>query len=111
MAATGLQTTAARARCRGVLAGSLVGNVALAARLAPVIGELRIIRTWAGINTTADGSSTIGRLPGAERVVMAVPGDTGYTLAPLVAQMSASIVIGRDPPADPTPFSPARFAA
>ncbi len=95
----------------GVRADSLVGNVALAARLAPAIGALRVIRTWAGMNTTADGSSIIGRLPGAERVVMAVPGDAGYTLAPLVAQMAASIVTGRDPPADPAPYSPARFAA
>ena len=94
----------------GVRAGSLVGNVALAARLAPAIGTLRIIRTWAGMNTTADGTSIVGRLPGAERVTMAVPGDAGYTLAPLVAQMAASIVLGRDPPADPAPCSPARFA-
>ena len=95
----------------GVRAGSIVGNVALAARLAPPIGALRIIRTWAGMNTTADGASIIGRLPGVQRVVMAVPGDAGYTLAPLVAQMAASIVTGRDPPADPSPYSPARFAA
>ena len=95
----------------GVRAGSLVGNVALAARLAPAIGTLRIIRTWAGMNTTADGTSIVGRLPGAERIIMAVPGDAGYTLAPLVAQMAASIVLGRDPPADPAPCSPARFAA
>jgi len=95
----------------GVRAGSLLGNVALAARLAPAIGTLRIIRTWAGMNTTADGTSIVGRLPGAERVIMAVPGDAGYTLAPLVAQMAASIVLGRDPPADPAPCSPARFAA
>ncbi len=95
----------------GVRADSLVGNVALAARLAPAIGTLRILRTWAGMNTTADGSSIIGRLPGAERIIMAVPGDAGYTLAPLVAQMAACIVLDRDPPADPAPFSPARFAA
>jgi len=95
----------------GVRVTSLVGNVALAARLAPAIGALRVIRTWAGMNTTADGSSIIGRLPDAERVVMAVPGDAGYTLAPLVAQMAVSIVLDREPPADPMPYTPARFAA
>ena len=89
----------------------LVGNVALAARLAPAIGAQRVIRTWTGMNTTAGGSSIIDRLPGAERVVMAVPGDAGYTLAPPVARMAASIVTGRGPLADPTPCSPARFAA
>lgn len=92
-----------------VLASSMLGNVGLAAHLVPAIGKLRVIRTWAGINCTADGASIIGRLPQAPRVTMAVPGDAGYTLAPLVAQMAAALVLGRDPPADPTPFTPARF--
>lgn len=94
-----------------VRADSLLGNVALAARLVPAIGRLRVIRTWAGMNTTADGASIIGRLPGAARVTMAVPGDAGYTLGPLVAGMAAALVLGRTPPADPAPFSPARFGA
>lgn len=94
----------------GVRLSSLAGNLALAARLAPAIGALRVIRTWAGMNTTADGASIIGRLPGVERVVMAVPGDAGYTLGPLVAEMAASIILRRDPPADPTPFAPDRFS-
>ncbi|MDU8944225.1 NAD(P)/FAD-dependent oxidoreductase [Ovoidimarina sediminis] len=93
----------------GVRQSSLTGNVALAARLAPAIGALRVIRTWAGMNTTADGASIIGRLPQASRVVMAVPGDAGYTLGPLVARMAAAIVLEKDPPADPAPFTPARF--
>lgn len=95
----------------GVLAGSLLGNVGLAARLVPAIGRLRVIRTWAGMNTTADGASIIGRLPRAPRVTMAVPGDAGYTLGPLVARMAAAIVTGGTPPADPAPYDPARFAA
>ncbi|MEL6207480.1 MAG: FAD-dependent oxidoreductase [Pseudomonadota bacterium] len=104
------------ARSRGrdtvpeVTASSLLGNVALAARLVPSIGRLRVIRTWAGMNTTADGASIIGRLPDAPRVTMAVPGDAGYTLGPLVAQMAAATVSGRQPLADPSPFSPARFS-
>lgn len=93
-----------------VRASSLLGNVALAARLVPPIGRLRIIRTWAGMNTTADGASIIGRLPQHPRVTLAVPGDAGYTLGPLVAQMAAATVLGKDPPADPAPFTPARFA-
>ena len=93
-----------------VLAPSLLGNVALAARLVPAIGATRVIRTWAGMNTTTDGASIIGPLPGAERVVMAIPGDAGYTLGPLVARMAAACVLGTDPPRDPAPFSPKRFA-
>ncbi|MEM6741624.1 MAG: FAD-dependent oxidoreductase [Pseudomonadota bacterium] len=94
-----------------VIASSLLGNVALAAKLVPAISHLRVIRTWAGMNTTADGASIIGRLPSAPRITMAVPGDAGYTLGPLLAQMAAAIVLGTEPPADPTPFCPARFAA
>lgn len=94
-----------------VLAESFLGNVALAARLVPAIGGLRVIRTWAGMNTTIDGASVIGRLPSCPRVVMALPGDAGYTLGPLVAAMAAAIVLGRVPPADVAPYAPERFAA
>ena len=95
----------------GVCASSMLGNVALAAKLVPAISGLRVIRTWAGMNSIADGTGIIGRLPAASRVIMAVPGDAGYTLGPLVAQMASAIVLGRDPPADPKPFDPARFAS
>ncbi|MFT7191280.1 MAG: glycine/D-amino acid oxidase-like deaminating enzyme [Sulfitobacter sp.] len=94
-----------------VSASSMLGNVGLAARLVPAIGTLRIIRTWAGMNTTADGGSIIGRLPGSTRVIMAIPGDAGYTLGPLVAEAAASVVLGLDPPFDIRPFDPARFGA
>lgn len=94
-----------------VMADSLLGNVALAARLVPSIRGLRVIRTWAGMNTTMDGASAVGPLPGAARVVMALPGDAGYTLGPLVGRMAAALAQGRVPPFDPKPFDPARFAA
>ena len=100
-----------RHRPPGVTLPSLLRNVALAARLVPAIGATRVIRTWAGMNTTIDGSSVIGPLPGAARVIMAVPGDAGYTLGPLVAGMAAACVLGTEPPRDPAPFSPARFGA
>ncbi len=89
---------------------SLLGNVALAAKLAPAISGLKVIRTWAGMNTTIDGASVIGALPGAERIIMAIPGDAGYTLGPMVGQMAASIALGAQTGFDPERFSPARFA-
>lgn len=92
-----------------VSAHSMIRNVALAATLAPAISDLRVIRTWAGMNTTIDGASVIGALPGAERVIMAVPGDAGYTLGPLVGKMAASIALGAQSSFDPAPYSPARF--
>lgn len=93
-----------------VLADSLLGNVALSARLIPSLRGVRVIRTWAGMNTTIDGASVIGPLPGAERIVMAVPGDAGYTLGPLVARIVSAMVLGRPTQIDPSQFSPARFA-
>ena len=96
-------------RVPGVRARSLLGNVGLAARLVPAIRRLRLLRSWAGMNTTVDGVSVIGRLPGTPRVTMAIPGDAGLTLGPLVARMACALVLGRPPPADPAQFSPARF--
>ncbi|WP_375570706.1 FAD-binding oxidoreductase [Ahrensia marina] len=90
---------------------SLLGNVALAAKLVPGITGLRIIRTWAGMNTTTDGASVVGRLPQSERIVMAIPGDAGYTLGPLVGRMAAEIAHGQTPTMDIERFSPDRFAA
>lgn len=94
-----------------VLAESLLGNVALAGRLAPGIAGLRIIRTWAGMNTTIDGASLIGPLSNAKRVIMAVPGDAGYTLGPLVARIAVEMAMGRTVEQDISQFSPQRFAA
>lgn len=95
----------------GVDCTSLLGNVGLAGRLVPSIRGLRIIRTWAGMNTTMDGASAIGRLQGEPRIIAAVPGDAGYTLGPLVGRMASAIALDRDPPEDPAPYRPARFSA
>lgn len=93
-----------------VAINSLLGNVALAAQLVPGIGKLRIIRTWAGMNTTTDGASVIGRLPQADRVITALPGDAGYTLGPLVGRIAAEMALGVDTSMDVERFSPIRFA-
>lgn len=98
----------AAARAPVVRADSLVANLALAARLAPAIAPLRVIRTWAGLNTTADGKTILGR---SGRGVIAVPGDAGYTLGPLLGRAAAALVTGAAVPFDPAPCSPARFAA
>ncbi len=43
--------------------------------------------------------------------IMAIPGDAGYTLGPLVARMAAACVLGSERPQRRSRFSPARFAA
>ncbi|MDH3659478.1 MAG: FAD-binding oxidoreductase [Alphaproteobacteria bacterium] len=92
-----------------VLEGSVLGNTALAAWLAPGIRNLRVIRTWAGLNTTADGKSIIGPLDAAPRVIVAVPGDAGYTLGPLVGKIVADLALEQAPAFDLAPFRPSRF--
>jgi glycine/D-amino acid oxidase-like deaminating enzyme len=88
---------------------SLVGNVTLAQHVVPRIGGLRLIRTWAGINTTVDGLSVLGGVAGVPGVLFAVPGDAGYTLGPLCARIVADLALGRSPAVDPAPYSPERF--
>jgi glycine/D-amino acid oxidase-like deaminating enzyme len=89
---------------------SMIGNLALAQHIVPAVGALRVIRTWAGVNTTADGQCILGALPGWPEVFAAVPGDAGYTLGPLVGDLAASIALGRDPGVDVAGFTPARFS-
>ena len=99
------------AQVPGVLADSMLGNVALAARLVPAISRLRVLRTWAGMNTTMDGMSLLGPVPGAENVIMAVPGDAGYTLGPLCGKAAAFLALGMDQSVDIERYTPRRFSA
>lgn len=89
---------------------SMIGNLSLAQHIVPRLGVLRVIRTWAGVNTTADGQCIIGPLPGWTDVFAAVPGDAGYTLGPLVGRIAAAILSGRDPGYDVSRFAVERFA-
>jgi glycine/D-amino acid oxidase-like deaminating enzyme len=90
---------------------SMIGNLSLAQHIVPRLGALRVIRTWAGVNTTADGQCILGPLPGWPEVFAAVPGDAGYTLGPLVGRMAAAILSGREPGHDVSRFGVERFAA
>jgi glycine/D-amino acid oxidase-like deaminating enzyme len=89
---------------------SMIGNLSLAQHIVPRLGALRVLRTWAGVNTTADGQCILGALPGWPDVFAAVPGDAGYTLGPLAGRMAACLALGRDPGFDVARFTPARFA-
>jgi glycine/D-amino acid oxidase-like deaminating enzyme len=93
-----------------VVPGSLFGNLGLAQHLVPKVGRLRLLRSWAGVNTTADGQCILGEAPGQRGVFFAVPGDAGYTLGPLVARLAAAAMLGRDGGFGIARFSAARFA-
>lgn len=90
---------------------SLIANATLACHIAPQIAPLRIIRTWAGVNTSVDGKGVLGPVPSVPGLYIAIPGDAGYTLGPLSAQLVADTVLGLHPGEDLTDYSPMRFAA
>jgi glycine/D-amino acid oxidase-like deaminating enzyme len=93
-----------------VEAASLIGNLRLAQHIVPSLARLRLLRSWAGINTTADGQCILGEAPGQRGLFLAVPGDAGYTLGPLVARLAAAALLGRrDAEFDIAPYTAARF--
>ncbi|NIZ09316.1 FAD-binding oxidoreductase [Pseudooceanicola sp. HF7] len=105
------RTATADRQAPGIRKTSLLGNVALAAQIAPGIGGLRVLRTWAGYNTPVDGKSTIGPASHGSRVFFALPGDAGYTLGPITGRTAVSLALGLTPPVDPAPYAPARWRA
>ncbi|MDE0061935.1 MAG: FAD-binding oxidoreductase [Gammaproteobacteria bacterium] len=92
-----------------VLAQSLAGNLNLARRLVPELGNLRLQRTWAGVNTLVDLVSVLGPVESMPGLYFAVPGDAGFTLGPYCARLVVDAMLGRSPDYPLDPFSPARF--
>ena len=89
---------------------SLIGNLSLAQHVVPRIGALRLLRTWAGINTTVDGRSVLGAIDGIPGLFVALPGDAGYTLGPLCARLVADVMLGDRPALPIADYTPMRFA-
>jgi glycine/D-amino acid oxidase-like deaminating enzyme len=89
---------------------SVIGNATLAQHIIPAIGSLRITRTWAGINTSVDGRCVLGEVDAVPGLLVAVPGDAGYTLGPLLARLVADVMLGRQPSEDLAPYAADRFA-
>jgi glycine/D-amino acid oxidase-like deaminating enzyme len=81
---------------------SMAGNVEVAARVVPLLADVRVVRTWSGVMAFSDDLAPVvgesRRLPGFH-VLMAT---TGFTLSPLLARLLAeSLATGRSaiPPA------------
>ena len=71
------------------------------------LGEVRVGLRPASI----DDSPLLGPLPGVANVFVATGhGANGLLLGPISGRIVADLVLGTDPPLDPAPFSPARFA-
>ncbi len=90
---------------------SLRSNLAVALRVAPVLREALVIRSWAGVGTgTPDQRPFIGRLPGMSRVLAGLFPYLGLTAGPLMGRVLADLALGRQPGLDLAPFRVDRFS-
>jgi len=90
---------------------SMIGNLSLAQHIVPQLSPLRVIRTWAGINTVVDGCGVIGPVAAIPGLYFAIPGDAGYTLGPITARLASECVLEHHTSEDISPCTPDRFAA
>ena len=82
-----------------------------ARRIAPAIGQLRMLRMWAGFRPyTPDGLPLLGLAPGVDGLVLATGHDgSGIGMSPVSARLVAAAVTKADPPLPLEPFDPRRF--
>ena len=84
---------------------SIEGNLWVCHRVLPALAGLRILRGWTGINPAIDSAPLLGEAPGVRGFFNAVSAN-GYTLGPVVGQITAAAVRGE--PVDPR-YALARF--
>jgi glycine/D-amino acid oxidase-like deaminating enzyme len=92
-------------------AAAVVELLRSATRIVPSIAEAPVLSSWWGIRPlSADGLPLVGAL-GDGLVVATGHGSEGIILGAGTGRLVASIVLGTEPPFDPAPFDPLRFAA
>ena len=87
---------------------SLEGNLWVAQHVVPGLRKLHVIRSWAAMNINIDGAPIIGEHPAMPGFFNAVTSN-GFTLGPIVGQLTAELIQGRDPDRDMSAFSISRF--
>ena len=94
-----------------VTAAGLGTVLAIALEIAPILGDVRVADSWAGLRPgTPDGLPVIG--PGALPGLFHAAGlyRNGILMGPLVGEIVAGLVHGLASPVDLAPFSITRFA-
>ena len=85
---------------------SLRSNLATAMAVVPQVGSARLLRVWpAVVNGTADWRPILGEVPGLPGFFMNFFPWMGFTAGPLCAQITAALVLGRQPPVDISGFA------
>jgi glycine/D-amino acid oxidase-like deaminating enzyme len=93
-----------------VSTASMRQNLGVAAHVAPWIGSVRVIRAWAGIgNATPDLRPLIGEIPAVPGAFVGMFPHMGLTAGPLMGQVLAALVEGRDPGRELHSFALDRF--
>jgi sarcosine oxidase, subunit beta len=81
-----------------VSTASMRQNLRVAAQVAPWLSPVRVIRAWAGVgNATPDLRPLIGEIPGVPGAFAGSFPHMGLTAGPLLGQVLAALVAGRDP--------------
>jgi glycine/D-amino acid oxidase-like deaminating enzyme len=91
------------------LFSSLEGNLWVAQHVVPALRRLNVIRSWAAMNINIDGAPILGEHPSQPGFFNAVTSN-GYTLGPLVGQLTAQLLLGRETGRALEPFSISRFS-
>lgn len=94
---------------KSVTLGATGDLAARGARLMPGLGKLPIITSWAGLRPgTPDRLPYLGRAPVEGLIIATGHYRNGILLAPITAEVVASLLSGQAPPIDLAPFSPLR---
>ncbi|TCT36275.1 FAD-dependent oxidoreductase [Martelella mediterranea] len=87
---------------------SMEGNAWVAQHVVPGLRKLHLIRSWAAMNINIDGAPILGEAPSRRGFFNAVTSN-GYTLGPIVGQITADLITGRETGRSVETFSLARF--
>ena len=90
------------------LRSSVEGNLWVASRVVPALADLHAVRIWAGMNVNIDRAPILGEVPGLPGFYSCVSSN-GYTLAPVLARLTAEMIAGRSTSLPVEPYSLRRF--
>ncbi len=96
---------------KAVTAGGLAHVLSVALGIAPALERAPVVETWSNFRPASpDGEPILGA--GTVEGLLYATGHTrnGILLTPITADAVAAAVLGRTPPVDLAPFSPARLA-
>jgi glycine/D-amino acid oxidase-like deaminating enzyme len=89
---------------------TLVGNLAVALRAMPELGEVKVIRTWGGLMGSAeDHFPVLEEVESVPGFFILSPGDSGFTLGPVVGRLMSELLITGTTSLPLEPYRMSRF--